>query len=157
MNLNLSFKKEHIASLEVRFVLLLVSLLVACFSSTSIDNNNVGIVKGASCNIVSSPAFSINFSGQSEAFKSENLNDFQSKNSTISIRNFNKSLLALLAFLSEGFDTSNSDNFSAGIADNAFQNLKYQMIHIANVVLVSQKASQYIPVFNYSAQEKYQA
>jgi hypothetical protein len=157
MNLNVNLKKGHAASLEVCCVLMLVSLLVACFSSSSADNNNVGIVKGASCNIVSSPAFSINFSGQSEAFKSENLNHFQSKNSTISIRNCNKSLLALLAFQSEGFDTSNSDNFSLGIADNAFQNLKYQLIHIANVVLVSRKAFQYIPVFNYSAQEKYQA
>ncbi len=157
MNLNVNFKKGHATSLEVCCVLMLVSLLVACFSSSSSDNNNVGIVKGASCNIVSSPAFSIIFSGQSEAFKSENLNDFQSKNSTIRIRNCNKSLLALFAFQSEDFDTSNSDNFSSGITDNAFQNLKYQIIHIASVVLVSRKASQYIPVFNYSAQEKYQA
>ena len=157
MNLNVNLKKGHAASLEVCFVLMLVSLFVACFSSSSADNNNISIVKGAPCNIVSSPAFSINFSGQSIAFKSENLNDFNSNYSIRSVSTCKKSLLASFELQSEGFDISNSDNLSSGIGDNAFQNLKYQMIHIAKVVLVSRKASQNTPVFNYSAQEKYQA
>ena len=157
MILNENLKNKSAASLEVCCVLMLVSLLVASFSFLKADIKDSRISKGASSNIVLSPAFSIIFSGQSEGFKSENLNDFRSNNSSITTRNCKKSLLALFAFQSEGFDTSNSDNFSSGITDSAFQNLKYQMIHIASVILVSRMASQYIPVFNYSAQEKYQA
>ena len=157
MVLNENLKNKSAASLEVCCVLMLVSLLVASFSFTKADIKDSCISKGASSNIVLSPAFSINFSGQSEVFKSENLNNFQSNNSFIKTRNCKKSLLALLAFQSEGFDKSNSDNFSTCIADNDFQNIKYQMIHSASVILVSRMASQYIPVFNYSAQEKYQA
>jgi len=145
------------ASSGVGRVLMLVSLFVCYIASALAGNNASGSLMESNANIVLGPAFSGLSTGQLGSSESNN-----SGEKLFIVRCSRNRYIGNLLLKSSAFGTNcsnsapveNDDVF--GKANGHAQN-DFFIYSIANVNSVSSKAFLYTPMFNYAAEEKYQA